>query len=118
MVELKIGNGNFEDLAEMELDKAKEIIGDFEEKCGLEDVAVEYNGKKYGVDIIQKGDWIDDGKHKHKKDIGILCKYNENWEIEKRYNIAVTQNISWTGSYYSEYRYEYSQPEMCKIIKK
>lgn len=115
MVELNV---NYDELEEMDLEKAKKIISNFSKDEFIEDVEYEDNGVRYGVKIIDKGSWDDQGKYQFREDIGVLCEYNDNYNIVKLFDIAITQSMSRTGSYYSDYYYEYNELEVKKIIKK
>lgn len=115
MVELKL---NFDELTEMSLEDAKKIIGEFDKDCSLEDIGEEVNGVNYYVDVLDESDWIDKGKYQYRTDIGVLCECDEKWNVVKMFDIAVTSKITRSGSYFSEYNYEYDNLVVNKIIKK
>ena len=115
MVELKL---NYDDLTEMSLEDAKKIVGEFNKESFLEDIGEEVNGTNYGVMVLDEGDWIDEGKYQYRTDIGVLCEFDENWNVVKMFDIAVTSEITRSGSYFSEYNYEYEDLKVNKIIKK
>lgn len=115
MVELKL---NYDELTEMPLEDAKKIIGEFDNESFLEDIGEEVNGTNYGVKVLVEGDWIDEGKYQYRTDIGVLCKFDEKWNIVKMFDIAVTSEITRNGSYFSEYNYDYDNLVVNKIIKK
>lgn len=115
MVELKL---NYDELTEMSLEDAKKIIGEFDNESFLEDIGDEINGVNYGVKVLEEGDWIDEGKYQYRTDIGVLCEFDDKWNIVKMFDIAITSEITRSGSYFSEYNYEYDDLVVNKIIKK
>ena len=115
MVELKL---NYDELTEMSLEDAKKIVGEFDNESFLEDIGEEVNGTNYGVKVIDEGDWIDEGKYQYRTDIGVLCEFDDKWNVVKMFDIAVTSEITRSGSYFSEYNYEYDNLVVNKIIKK
>lgn len=115
MVELEL---NYDVLTEMPLEDAKKIIGEFDNESFLEDIGEEVNGTNYGVKVLVEGDWIDEGKYQYRTDIGVLCKFDEKWNIVKMFDIAVTSEITRNGSYFSEYNYDYEKMKLNKIVKK
>ena len=115
MLELEL---NYDELVEMPLEDAKKIVEEFDNESFLEDIGEEVNGANYGVNVLDEGDWDDKGKYQYRTDIGVLCEYDEKWNIVKTFDIAVTSQIRRSGSYFSEYNYEYEDLEVSKIIKK
>ena len=115
MVELKL---NYDELTEMSLEDAKKIVGEFDNESFLEDIGEEVNSSNYGVKVIDEGDWIDEGKYQYRMDIGVLCEFDDKWNVVKMFDIAVTSEITRSGSYFSEYNYEYDNLVVNKIIKK
>ena len=115
MVELKL---NYDELTEMSLEDAKKIVGEFDNESFLEDIGEEVNGTNYGVKVIDEGDWIDEGKYQYRTDIGVLCEFDDKWNVVKMFDIAVVSEITRSGSYFSEYNYEYDNFVVNKIIKK
>ena len=115
MVELKL---NYDELTEMSLEDAKKIIAEFNKESFLEDIGDEVDGVNYGVKVLDEGDWVDEGKYQYRTDIGVLCKYDEKWNVVKMFDIAVTSEITRNGSYFTDYNYDYEDLEVNKIIKK
>ena len=115
MVELEL---NYDELTEMSLEDARKIVGEFDNESFLEDIGDEINGVNYGVKVLEEGDWIDEGKYQYRTDIGVLCEFDEKWNIVKMFDIAVTSEITRNGSYFSEYNYDYDNLVVNKIIKK
>lgn len=115
MVELEL---NYDELTEMSLEDARKIVGEFDNESFLEDIGDEINGVNYGVKVLEEGDWIDEGKYQYRTDIGVLCEFDDKWNIVKMFDIAITSEITRSGSYFSEYNYEYDGFVVNKIIKK
>lgn len=115
MVELKL---NYDELIEMSIEDAKKIVGEFNKEGFLEDIGEEVNGTNYGVKILDEGDWVDEGKYQYRTDIGVLCEYDEKWNVVKMFDIAVISEITRSGSYFTDYNYDYEDLEVNKIIKK
>lgn len=115
MVELKL---NYDELTEMSLENAKKIVGEFDKESFLEDIGEEVNGANYGVKVVDEGVWIDEGKYQYKTDIGVLCEFDEKWNVTKMFDIAVTLEITRSGSYFTDYNYDYDDLGVNKIIKK
>lgn len=115
MVELKL---NYDELTEMSLEDAKKIVGEFDNESCLEDIGEEVNGTNYGVKVIDEGDWIDEGKYQYRTDIGVLCEFDDKWNVVKMFDIVAVSEITRSGSYFSEYNYEYDNLVVNKIIKK
>lgn len=115
MIELEL---NYDELIDMPLEDAKKIIEEFNNESFLEDIGEEVNGTNYGVKVLDEGNWDDEGKYQYRTDIGVLCEYDDKWNVIKMFNIAVTSQITRSGSYFSDYNYEYEKLEINKIIKK
>lgn len=115
MVELKL---NYDELVEIPLEEAKRIVKEFDKEHSLEDIGEEVNGANYGIRVLDEGNWDDEGKYQYRTDIGVLCEYDKDWNLVKMYDIAVTSQITRSGSYFSEYYYEYEDLEVNKIIRK
>ena len=115
MVELKL---NYDELTEMSLEDAKKIVGEFDNECFIEDIGEEVNGSNYGVKVVDDGDWVDEGKYQYRTDIGVLCEFDDKWNVVKMFGIAVTSEITRSGSYFTDYNYDYDDLRVNKIIKK
>lgn len=114
MIELDV---NFEELEHMDLDEAKEIVSHFDNEDWYEELGATVNGVEYGLDIVDDGDWDDQGKYQYKDVTGVLCKTSEDGSVSK-YDIAVTQYITRSGSYFSEYYYEYEPLQVDQLVQK
>lgn len=110
-------NINFEELEHMDLEEAKEIVSHFNNEDWYEELGATVNGVEYGLDIVDDGDWDDQGKYQYKDVTGILCKTSEDGSVTK-YDIAVTQYITRCGSYFSEYNYEYAPLQVDQLVQK
>lgn len=115
MVELKL---NYDELIEMSIEDAKKIVGEFNKESFLEDIGEEVNGTNYSVMVLDEGDWIDEGKYQYRTDIGVLCEFDDKWNVVKMFDIAVISEITRSGSYFTDYNYDYEDLEVNKIIKK
>ncbi len=115
MVELKL---NYDELTEISLEDAKKIVGEFDKESFLEDIGEEVNGSNYGVKVLDEGDWVDEGKYQYRTDIGVLCEFDDKWNVVKMFDIAVTSEITRSGSYFTDYNYDYEDLVVNKIIKK
>lgn len=114
MVEFNI---NFEELEHMDLEEAKKIVSHFDNEGWYEELRATVNGVEYGLDIVDEGDWDDQGKYQYKDVTGVLCKISEDGSVTK-YDIAVTQYITRCGSYFSEYNYEYTPLQVDQLVLK
>lgn len=114
MIELNV---NFEELEHMDLKEAKEIVSHFDDECWYEELGATVDGIEYGLDIIDDENWDDQGKYQCKDVTGVLYKISEDGNVTK-YDIAVTQYITRSGSYFSEYDYEYDPLEVRQLVRK
>ena len=114
MIELNV---NFEELEHMDLEKAKEIVSHFNNEDYYEELGATIDGVEYGLNIVDDGDWIDEGKYQYKDVTGVLCKSSEDGSVTK-YDIAVTQYITRSGSYFSDYYYDYDQLQVNQLVQK
>lgn len=115
MVELEL---NYGELTEMSLEEAKKIVSEFDKESFLEDIGEEVNGSNYGVKVLDEGDWVGEGKYQYRTDIGVLCEFDDKWNVVKKFDIAVTSEIIRSGSYFTDYNYDYDDLGVNKIIKK
>lgn len=114
MIELNV---NFEELEHMDLEEAKEIVNHFDNEDWYEELGATIDGAKYELDIINDENWDDQGKYQYKDVTGVLYKISEDGNVTK-YDIAVTQYITRSGSYFSEYNYEYEPLDVRQLIQK
>lgn len=110
-------NVNFKELEHMELEEAKKIVSHFNNEDCYEELGATIENIRYGLDIVDEGNWDDQGKYQYKDVIGILCKFSEDGLITK-YDIAVTQYITRSGSYFSDYYYEYDPLQVDQLVQK
>ena len=110
-------NINFEELKHMDLEEAKKIVSHFDNEDWYEELGATIDGVEYGLDIVDEGGWIDEGKYQYKDVTGILCEILEDDSVTK-YDIAVTQYITRSGSYFSDYYYEYEPLQVNQLVKK
>lgn len=114
MIELNV---NFEELTHMDLEEAKKIVSHFDNEDWYEELGATVDGVEYGLDIIDDENWDDQGKYQCKDVTGILFKISEDDSVTK-YDIAVTQYITRSGSYFSEYNYEYEPLDVRQLVQK
>lgn len=110
-------NVNFKELEHMDLDKAKEIVSHFDNEDDFEELGATIDGVEYGLDIVDEGDWNDQGKYQYKDVTGVLYKTSEDGSVTK-YDIAVTQYITRSGSYFSDYYYDYDPLQVDQLVQK
>lgn len=110
-------NVNFKELEHMDLDKAKEIASHFDNEDDFEELGATIDGVEYGLDIVEESNWDDQGKYQYKYVTGILCKSSEDGSVTK-YDIAVTQYITRSGSYFSDYYYDYDPLQVDQLVQK
>ena len=108
-------NINFEELEHMDLDEAKKIVSHFDNEDWYEELGATIDGVEYRLEIVDDGDWDDQGKYQYKDVTGILCEILEDGSVTK-YDIAVTQYITRSGSYFSEYYYEYEPLQVDQLV--
>lgn len=87
-------------------------------KVFLKYIGEEVNGSNYGVKVLDEGDWVDEGKYQYRTDIWVLCEFDDKWNVVKMFDIAVTSEITRSGSYFTDYNYDYDDLGVNKIIKK
>lgn len=114
MIELNL---NFEELEHMDLEEAKEIVSHFDNEDYYEELGATIDGIEYGLDIVNEGDWDDQGKYQYKDVTGILSEILEDGSVTK-YDIAITQYITRCGSYFSDYNYEYNPLQVDQLVQK
>lgn len=110
-------NVNFKELEHMDLDKAKEIVSHFDNEDDFEELSATIDGIEYGLKIVDETDWDDQGKYQYKDVTGILCEILEDGSVTK-YDIAVTQYITRSGSYFSDYYYDYDPLQVDQLVQK
>ena len=114
---IEFENVNYEELKHMELETAKEIVKQFDEVTWLEDVGCEFNGERYGTEALLESDWDDQGKYQYQEEYGLLCKLDESCNVVEKYDICIVNDVTRSGSYFSEYYYE-NEFRAEQIVKK
>lgn len=110
-------NVTFTELEHMDIEEAKKIVAEFNNEDIFEELGAEINGEDYCIYPIDESDWDDQGKYQCQDVTGILCKSDKDGRTHK-YDIAVTQSITRSGSYFSEYYYEYDPLEVRQLVQK
>lgn len=114
---IEFENVNYEELKHMDLEEAVKIVKQFDEVTWLEDVGCEFNGESYAIVFLDESEWKDDGKYQYKEEYGLLCKLNGEDEVIEKYDISIVNDITRSGSYFSEYYYE-NEFRAEQIVKK
>jgi len=73
----------------------------------LEDNSIEIDGVKYGITNFKEDGWDDEGKYQYNTEKGQLCSYDDKWNIIEVFDFFLEQNVSRSGSYFSDYYYDY-----------
>lgn len=115
MIEFK--DVNFEELKHMDLETAKEIVKQFDDVTSLKDSGCEIDGERYNTQYLMESDWDDQGKYQYQEEYGLLCKLDDNYNVIDKYDICVVNDITRSGSYFSEYYYE-NEFRVKQIVKK
>lgn len=115
MIEFK--NVNYEELKHMDLEEAKEIVKQFDEVTWLEEASCTINGERYRTEDLLESDWDDGGKYQYKEECGLLCKLDDNRNVIEKYDVCIVNDITRSGSYFSEYYYE-TELRVERIIEK
>lgn len=110
-------NVNFEELEHMDLEEAKKIVSHFNNEDDFEELSTTIDGIEYGLKIVDETDWDDQGKYQYKDVTGVLCEILEDGSVTK-YDIAVTQYITRSGSYFSDYYYQYDPLQVDQLVQK
>jgi len=116
MIDIKL-----EDLKTINKELINKILNEVDGDSGIDDSTIEVEGKTYGFKIIDNTEWQDDGRGKYffKEYTGLLCLYDDDYNIVEEYNVISTQGISRSGSYYTDWNYEYETPtynQACKEV--
>ena len=114
---LEFKNVNYEELKHMDLEEAKEIIKQLDDATWLEEVGCTINGERYSTEDLLESDWDDGGKYQYKEEYGLLCKLDDNRNVIEKYDVCIVNNITRSGSYFSEYYYE-TELRVERIIEK
>lgn len=115
MIEFK--DVNYEELKHMDLETAKEIVKQFDDVTSLEDAGCVIDGERYNTQYLMESDWDDQGKYQYKEEYGLLCKLDGEGVVIDKYDICVANDITRSGSYFSEYYYE-NEFRVEQIVKK
>lgn len=89
------------------------------EDSSIEELEFEFNGINYALRSNGRDDWISDGKYENTTENYQLISY-DNSEIKypcskniiDYYNLIISQDVSRTGSYYTDWYYSYYKPDI------
>ena len=113
-----VGMWNIEQGGIMEKKILEEIIKGFKEnERTLEDNAVKIDGDTFGVTEFDDGNWEDEGKYQYNTESGRLCRYDNEYSVVEKYDIYIELSITRSGSYFSDYYYEYDNVRAYEIKK-
>ena len=104
MIEFK--DINYDKLKHIDLEETKAIVKQFNKVTWLEDAACEINGEKYSIEKLLESEWVDSGKYQYKEEYGLLCKVDGEGVVIDEYDICIVNDVTRSGSYFSEYYYE------------
>ena len=76
----------------------------------MEDFVFLYDGKNYSFELIGESSWDDQGKYQY-QDVDYILKDEEGNHMNVMAEVVVTRS----GSYFSEYDYEYDIPVLYTI---
>ena len=76
----------------------------------MEDLVFLYNGKNYSFELLKESAWDDQGKYQY-QDVDYILKDEEGNYMNVMAEVVVTRS----GSYVSEYYYEYDIPVLYTI---
>lgn len=86
-------------------------------KRDLDDFTYNLNGKLYAFRDITEDNWDDQGKYQYKIQKGQLIMIDSNYKTKKEFNFGVMRSIQRSGSYFSDYYYEYEAYEPFEITE-
>jgi len=81
----------------------------------LDDFSYEHDGKIYGFKY-EESDWKDEGKYQHREESGVLCEYDENYNVISLFDYGLSRSSSRSGSYFSDYYYDNDKYSKYKIV--
>ena len=105
---------NLKELKEIDKELLQKIINQIDEE-DIEDLTIDIDNKSYGFSCIEDDAWEDDGRGKYfykcsKYVLGLFCG-DESWKFVEKYNVVALQCVTKTGSYYTDWYYEYYTPK-------
>ena len=100
------------------------IWGSFCEHNWLEDgFGVEHDGISYSVIVLDESSWEDEGKYQYQNTTYQLVSYNpkiKSYPCDKsiidKYDLFFNLPVTRSGSYFSDYLYEYDRPVISRGI--
>jgi len=73
------------------------------------------DGKIYSFKEIGDDSWDDQGKYQYKYEQGQLVEMDKNWKEIQAFNFGVSRSVQRSGSYFSDYNYDYKPYEVFEI---
>lgn len=114
--ELKKCKKASEELIETVKQYLKENFPDEYDCPDMEDnFKLEIDGVAYGILEEDKSDWTDEGKYSYADKTYQLVSYDKSksnyiCDIIAKYNLFINQSFSRSGSYFTDYNYQYNSP--------
>jgi len=81
----------------------------------FEEFEYTYNNKIYGFKEIEDEEWDDQGKYQYRIEQGKLIEMDENYKEIKSFNYGVSRSVQRSGSYFTDYNYEYEPYEFFEL---
>ena len=85
------------------------------ERNPIEDIKFDFNGESFGLCAYDENGWDDEGKYQYQTEYYQLCSFNPeiaSYPCAKSntgiYYVFVSIDVTRSGSYFSDYYYEYS----------
>ena len=105
---------NLKELMKIDKELLKKIVNRIGED-DVEDLTIEVDGKNYGFLCIEDDVWEDDGRGKYFSKcsrylLGLFGEGDDRWKLVEKYNVIALQCVTKTGSYYTDWHYEYDRP--------
>lgn len=118
--ELKECKNATEDLIETVKEEIEDACSAFDERNYLEDgFEFEKDGVSYSVIEVAEGDWDDQGKYQYQDLTYQLVSFDKSVEpfaydknIIDKFDVFLNLSVIRSGSYFSDYYYQYETPEV------
>lgn len=117
--ELKNCKNASDELIKAVKNRINEVCGNYDEHNHIEDDFGfdECDGTSYDVYLVEESSWDDQGKYQYQDITYQLVSYDKNVcgyvcdkSIVDRFNLFICLPVTRSGSYFSEYYYEYMKP--------
>ena len=97
---------------------ALEIVEGFG-KENIEEIShIVIEGVKYSItEFNDDEEWIDEGKYQYSSQSARICSLDKDDNVLEKFDFWIEQDITRSGSHFSEYYYEYDNIKLFKIEK-